>query len=252
MISQNRHAFLRSLSAELDVQADRVRQLIGPVHWTTDGAHKEILLSSLLVRHVPSSVSIGRGFVISETSDTECSSEQDLLLLDTHSEAPLFRSGELVIAMPPNVMAAISVKSSFTYDVMDSAVAGLSTIGCALAPGAARQTWSGIYFFDTDSGPINLDTALRHICDHPKTLSLLQFSAELVIRLASSTLIRASLGEQGQVKASGYRVDGLCTGIFLGRLLSHLARMRGKNATMDAMLADLDSEIDQHATLCTK
>jgi hypothetical protein len=102
MISQNRHAFLKSLSAELDVQADRVRQLIGPIHWTTDGAHKEILLSMLVARHLPGSVSMGRGFVISETSDTVCSTEQDILLLDAHSEAPLFRSGELVIAMPPS------------------------------------------------------------------------------------------------------------------------------------------------------
>src|SRR5437016_5448329 len=82
--------YFGSLSGELDSQADRVRQLIGDAHWGHDGRHKELLLAELIRRHCPSSVLVSTGFVISPNNLEVRSSEQDILLVNIATEAPLF------------------------------------------------------------------------------------------------------------------------------------------------------------------
>jgi hypothetical protein len=59
-------AFHRSLCDELKAIKDRVRNLIQ--HWPTDGAFKESALRSVLRRHLPESVYIGTGFVVTTNS----------------------------------------------------------------------------------------------------------------------------------------------------------------------------------------
>ena len=55
-------AFHRSVSEELYSVKDRIRNLV--THWATDGESKEVALRSVLRRHLPASVIVGRGFIV--------------------------------------------------------------------------------------------------------------------------------------------------------------------------------------------
>ncbi len=98
-------AYHRSLQTELTAIKDRVRNLIN--HWPTDGAFKESALRSVLRRHLPESLFIGTGFIVTEQ---ECSRQIDVLIVD--KECPrLFWDGDLVIVTPEAVRAVIEVKT---------------------------------------------------------------------------------------------------------------------------------------------
>ena len=98
-------AYHKSLQAELTAIKDRVRNLIQ--HWPTDGAFKESALRSVLRRHLPESLFIGTGFIVTEK---DCSQQIDILIVD--KECPcLFWDGDLVIVTPEAVRAVIEVKT---------------------------------------------------------------------------------------------------------------------------------------------
>ena len=103
----NTQAHLKSLAAEITAVKDRVQNLIGGNHWPTVGSWKETVLRSILRRHLPPSLQIGSGFVISEEGQ---SSQIDVLIYDD-SGPILFRDGDLVIVTPDVVRAAIEVKT---------------------------------------------------------------------------------------------------------------------------------------------
>jgi len=98
-------AYHKSLNAELTAIKDRVRNLIQ--HWPTDGSFKESVLRNVLRRHLPESLFVGTGFVVTKDAS---SSQIDILVVD--KEKPrLFWDGELLIVTPDAVRAAIEVKT---------------------------------------------------------------------------------------------------------------------------------------------
>jgi hypothetical protein len=99
-------AFHRSLSEELYSLKDRIRNLV--YHWPTDGEWKESALRSILRRHLPDSVCIGRGFIV---TPNQGSTQIDILLIDGNRPT-LFRDGDLFIVTPDVVLGAIEVKTS--------------------------------------------------------------------------------------------------------------------------------------------
>jgi hypothetical protein len=82
-------AYHRSVSDELYSVKNRIRNLVR--HWGTDGEAKEVALRSVLRRHLPESVIVGRGFVVTpEASSTQI----DILVVDA-SKPTLFKDGDL-------------------------------------------------------------------------------------------------------------------------------------------------------------
>jgi hypothetical protein len=63
-------AYFESLSQELHAVKNRVRYLIGLSHLPTDGEWKESVFRSVLRRHLPASVEVGRGFVVGSDGNT--------------------------------------------------------------------------------------------------------------------------------------------------------------------------------------
>jgi hypothetical protein len=100
-------AYHRSINTELEAIKDRVRYLIK--HWPTDGAFKESILRSVLRRHLPESLQIGTGFVV---TSAECSTQVDILIVDK-SRPRLFSDGDFVIVTREAVRAVIEVKTGY-------------------------------------------------------------------------------------------------------------------------------------------
>jgi hypothetical protein len=70
----------KSLNRELQALKDRVRNLMDDPHWLTDGEWKETVLRSVLRKHLPHSVQVGRGFVL---TPSRCSKQIDVLIYDS-------------------------------------------------------------------------------------------------------------------------------------------------------------------------
>ena len=151
MIASNPHRYLASLSAELQSQSTRVRDLIGNAHWLSDGHHKEHILHDVIKRHLPNGYISGRGFVLSAADHRICSKEQDILIVDNSTEAPLFKQGELLISFPEMVRATLSVKTTMESATIADSIKGLNSVRNAAADGHRHPIWCGAFFYELDN-----------------------------------------------------------------------------------------------------
>lgn len=117
-------AHFQSLAAEITALKDRVQNLIAQKHWPTVGAWKETVLRSVIRRHLPASLHIGSGFVISESG---LSTQIDILIYDD-SGPILFRDGDLVIVTPDVVRAAIEVKTRISKQDLPEVLTKIDTL----------------------------------------------------------------------------------------------------------------------------
>lgn len=115
------NAYFDSISQELHSLKDRVRNFLSTPHWLTDGEWKESVLRSILRRHLPLNVQVGRGAVIRE----EGNSRQMDLLIHSADMPVLFRDGELVFVTPDSVIGVIEVKTSLDNTSFNQAVSQL-------------------------------------------------------------------------------------------------------------------------------
>lgn len=141
-------AFHRSVSEELFSVKDRIRSLVR--HWGTDGEAKEVALRSVLRRHLPESVIIGRGFVV--TSDAS-STQIDILIVDA-AKPTLFKDGDLLIVTPDAVRGVIEVKTGLsTRPLVAEALVKLSEIEDLCREATGRdQVWTGLFIFNGGDG----------------------------------------------------------------------------------------------------
>lgn len=103
----NIEKYFKDLTKELESLKDRVRHYIEDAHWLSDGEWKESVIRTVLRRHLPSNIGIGRGFVVSvEQSSTQI----DVLLYDK-SKPILFQDGDFIIITRDTVRGVIEVKT---------------------------------------------------------------------------------------------------------------------------------------------
>lgn len=144
-----RQRYLTSLAKEFTTQASRVRDLIGSAHWLSDGHHKEALLTSYLRHHLPNGLLCSRGFVVNHRDELLVSTEQDILIVDTSSVAPLFYQSNILITYPHHVIASVSVKTTLSSKTIEDAVTGLHSLRQAcLGITPESMPWCGAFFFD--------------------------------------------------------------------------------------------------------
>jgi len=136
--------YLRSITDELNVTKNRVRQLVN--HWPTDGHFKEAVLRHFLRRYLPESVLIGTGFVVNHFGP---SGEIDILVVD--KEMPtLFKDGELLIVTPESVRAVIEVKTRLSSpSEIKEAVLQLAVRKAVVARHVQCQNvWAGLLVYE--------------------------------------------------------------------------------------------------------
>jgi hypothetical protein len=96
-----------SLTKEFDALKNRVRNIIAGSHWLTEGEWKESVLRTILRRYVPSTIGVGRGFVVRSYRNSK---QIDVLLYDTAAPT-LHRDGDLVMITPDAVRGIVEVKT---------------------------------------------------------------------------------------------------------------------------------------------
>ena len=103
----NINQYFKTLTDELISLKDRVRYYIDDANWQADGEWKESVIRSILKRHLPSHIGVGRGFVV---NTHQASTQIDVLLYDK-SKPILFQDGDFVLITPDSVKGAIEVKT---------------------------------------------------------------------------------------------------------------------------------------------
>ncbi len=99
----------KTITQELEALKNRVRNYTQ--HWLTDGEWKESVLRSILRRHLPTTVKVGRGFVITKSGSSK---QIDILIYDT-SKPILYKDGDLVLVTPDAAKGIIEVKTSIDH-----------------------------------------------------------------------------------------------------------------------------------------
>ena len=243
MVMPNRLSYLQSLAFELSVQAKRVRDLIGDAHWLSDGHHKEYLFLSLLQRHLPTGIIASRGFVVGHNNEAVCSKEQDILIIDTMAEGPLFNQGNLLIAFPHQVRAVVSIKTTVSDAMVDDATTGMASVYETAFPHGTADPWFGIYFFEPC--PCKAETLAKYLKSAMVASHALRNVPPnwYIDALACSNdlfcLKRVHSKENGvpTTLLRGYTHQGLSTALFLGHLLDHLSAStkNGESTFLSAM-----------------
>lgn len=258
MVTQSWLGYFCSLAQEISVQSSRVRNLIGDRHWPCDGHHKEYLLTALLKRHLPATVLVSRGFVVDPSSPAACSPEQDILIVDSRTHGPLFHQGSLIIALPRDIIASISVKTKLDNTTLRDTIknqVALRTILCA-SDVSANAIWCGAYFFETGD-PIKNNpesvyntyaTFLRDNCRKSVLSDTLSYTPTYAPDAIASDgdsdfvyTINAfndpSNPDKSELQIRGFQCGGLATAIFLAIALDHVASRLGEpTATLSPIL----------------
>ncbi|WP_379964901.1 DUF6602 domain-containing protein [Epilithonimonas sp. UC225_85] len=110
MSGQNIRRFQESITQELEVTKNRVRDLIGNRHWGEEGRYKEAILKNVIKNFLPSNMSIGTGFIVDSRNPDNISKQIDIILYD-NTYPVLFSEGDFIITTLKNVKALIEVKS---------------------------------------------------------------------------------------------------------------------------------------------
>jgi hypothetical protein len=242
-VKTNTQRYLLSLGEEIKSQSTRIRDLIGDRHWLTDGHQKEYVLREALSRHVPASTIVSRGFVVHPTKAEHCSNEQDILIVDTHAEAPVFNQGGVIVVFPRSVLAAISVKTRLTKQTLIESIRGLGSVRrVAKASGTdPNAIWCGSYCFEEAVGGKEklIENHVHEAIGECEALSPLLGkdlrcpSGPNVIATSGRLFFRIDHGapdDKTQMVTQhvrGYDCNGLATAEFLADLLDHIASRRG-------------------------
>jgi hypothetical protein len=254
-VKASKAEYFASLSAELESQQRRIRHLIGSAHWGHDGRHKELLLAEVIRRHCPSSVLVSTGFVVSPSNFEIRSSEQDILLVDTAKEAPLFNQGGLVIAFPETVLAAISVKTTMETTTVDSVISGLKSVrDTAFNAGTnPEKTWCAGFFYTVDKAwhsntTLIYDNVKRAMLGNPSPQPIIDDGRPYITGpnfLGASNDVSLLVDyERNKTKHAvtlrGYNSGQLATAVFLGCLLEHVSLHFDRHP---AVFSDLVTEL---------
>jgi hypothetical protein len=137
--------FQESISLELKILQNRVRNLIGPIHWGEEGRYKEAILKNVLKRFLPQNLSLGTGFVIDDTQgELKYSKQIDIIIYD--NTYPLFFSeGDFIITSKENVKAIIEVKTSVNASTIREVIQN------AVYNGQIANCFNGLFIYECNN-----------------------------------------------------------------------------------------------------
>jgi len=120
---QNIKRFQESITQELTISKDRVRDLIGAANWAEEGRYKEAILRKTISQFLPSNLSIGTGFIVGNNdhyygNQERISSQLDIIVYENRTPL-IFKEGDFVILTEKPVRGVIEVKTHLTNYSVD-------------------------------------------------------------------------------------------------------------------------------------
>lgn len=205
-----------SLTLEFESLKDRVRNFIEDAHWLTHGEWRESVLRSFLARHLPDSIGVGRGFVLTANGP---SSQCDIILYKK-SAPTLFKEGELLFLTPEAVLGIIEVKSRANPTVLREVLAKFSAIGEKLGSDRHHCFFAVFSYAAEFSSETAILDALRDACDHET--KIVDF-----LCLGCSTFVKwwkhsPDHGEQPYERWHAYHLERMAAGYFIANVVDFI------------------------------
>lgn len=117
--------FQESINKEFELIKNRVDNLIdiNANHHGENGAYKEAILRKIIKRFLPKNISVGTGFIITQTVNDDYSrtTQIDIILYDNNYPL-LFSEGDFIITTPKNVKAIIEVKTTIANSDLEGII----------------------------------------------------------------------------------------------------------------------------------
>jgi hypothetical protein len=125
-MSINPEEFQESITNELEVVKNRVRNLIGDANWGEEGRFKEAVLKNVIRRFLPFDLSVGTGFIakgqnVCGLSEVKLSNQVDIIVYDNRIPV-LFSEGDFIITTHTNVKGIIEVKTKVNNSNLGAAL----------------------------------------------------------------------------------------------------------------------------------
>lgn len=168
-IEQNFLTYQKSIGKALEIEQNRIRDLIGSSHWLTDGEHKESILRKVLKDFLPEIYRVGTGFVCYPDIDRGGDNSSQIDILITSKEFPtLYKSGELHFVTPECVNAIVEVKTKLTNSTDITDRQGIKSVLQKLSDDVAKirenlldgqECWAGLFVYD--KGNLNEENVLK-------------------------------------------------------------------------------------------
>jgi len=150
-------AYFQSLTQEVNALKNRVRYFIKDRHWLSDGQWKESVLRAVLRRHLPKSLGIGSGFIV---TGEEISTQIDIIVYET-TKPILFQDGDFVVVTPDLVRAIIEVKTKVVRADLPEIIEKLAITHYLTASTGLCQPFVGLFSYEHQG------------CDHNAVLETL-------------------------------------------------------------------------------
>ncbi len=220
MIEQDIKKFHESIGNELFAIKDRVRNLIGSVHWGKDGEYKEAILKNIIKRFLPSQCSVGTGFVINEKG--EVTSQIDIIIYD-NTRPVLFKEGDFVIVQSHTVKGIMEVKTKINShsELKDIIIKAEENAKKITKLAVYPILFNGIFSYEWDiSFNDSLKSSMQEYffksdCPVTKKVNNIALGFDYFIHLWEHS-------KQSAIK--GYKIEGLSFSYLLGNLLQILDR----------------------------
>jgi hypothetical protein len=245
-VKQDLNAYQQSIVDELRITRNRVRQLIGPRHWQTDGEHKETVLREVLRSHLPESVRVGTGFVCyptpverdvypsrrgqyEEPLTTPSSGQLDILITDKRKPT-LLKEGDVAFVTADAVQAIIEVKTGLRKGRSEQ---GLERVLYDLASEAesiryeaqeAGFCWAGLFVFEKRRiDDLYLLRTLQKVTKKNvyRAVNCVALGAHIFVRFWHTQVAIELMG--GPFWRS-YRLENLAPTYFIGNMVTWLSR----------------------------
>jgi hypothetical protein len=221
----NIEKYFKDLTKELEALKNRVRHYIDDRHWLSDGEWKESVIRTILRRHLPSNIGVGRGYVVS----TEQSSTQIDVLLYDKTKPILFQDGDFIIITRDAVRGVIEVKTIIERPgKLKDAINKLSEIAQLIDPEPGCNYYKERFFglFSYESPSFNTDNVLKTVQDcvngqSQRIVNCISLGQDYFVRYWS-TDPNSSAGFHGYNKWHSYQLENKAPAYFIHNVVDHL------------------------------
>ena len=151
----NPEEFQKSINSELSIIKNRVENLINirVNHHGEDGNYREAILRNVIKRFLPSNISIGTGFIISnKNNEIKRTTQIDIILYD-NTHPLLFKEGDFIIATPKSIKAIIEVKTTILNTNLDEYVQKAKE-NYDIIIDSNNELFNGIFAYNYNDGDI--------------------------------------------------------------------------------------------------
>ena len=177
--------FQKSITKELDVTKDRVRNLIADANWGEEGRYKEAILRNTIKKFLPSHISIGTGFILKDRRNLydrplerdDVSNQIDIIFYN-NTCPPLFFEGDFIITNSTNVKGIIEVKSTIDSVKLRNSIKKGDSNGEIIND----DIFNGIFVFEYNNR-MTIDILKKILCKSQGRVNHIAFGTDFFIRL---------------------------------------------------------------------